>query len=63
MSRANSIVGEYVFYYFKLRILLINVFCQVPKLLLHRLFPNVRYSIWIDGKLKLVRDPYQVLER
>jgi hypothetical protein len=36
---------------------------QVPKLLLHRLFPNVRYSIWIDGKLKLVRDPYQVLER
>lgn len=36
---------------------------KVPKLLLHRLFPNVRYSIWIDGKLKLVRDPYQLLER
>ncbi|CAN6346158.1 unnamed protein product [Urochloa humidicola] len=36
---------------------------KVPKLLLHRLFPNVQYSIWIDGKLKLVRDPYQVLER
>ncbi|KAL2944291.1 Protein FAM83H [Bienertia sinuspersici] len=36
---------------------------KVPKLLLHRLFPNVRYSIWIDGKLKLIRDPYQVLER
>lgn len=36
---------------------------QVPKLLLHRLFPNVRYSIWIDGKLELVVDPYQVLER
>ncbi|GAB4849512.1 hypothetical protein Ancab_004306 [Ancistrocladus abbreviatus] len=36
---------------------------KVPKLLLHRLFPNVRYSIWIDGKLKLVVDPYQVLER
>ncbi|XP_062231907.1 probable hexosyltransferase MUCI70 [Phragmites australis] len=36
---------------------------KVPKLLLHRLFPNARYSIWIDGKLKLVRDPYQVLER
>ncbi|KAL9236419.1 hypothetical protein vseg_011094 [Gypsophila vaccaria] len=36
---------------------------KVPKLLLHRLFPNVRYSIWIDGKLKLVHDPYQVLER
>jgi hypothetical protein len=36
---------------------------QVPKLLLHRLLPNVRYSIWIDGKLQLVVDPYQVLER
>ncbi|CAM0954543.1 unnamed protein product [Alopecurus aequalis] len=36
---------------------------KVPKLLLHRLFPNVRYSLWIDGKLKLVRDPYQLLER
>ncbi|KNA08402.1 hypothetical protein SOVF_162920 [Spinacia oleracea] len=36
---------------------------KIPKLLLHRIFPNVRYSIWIDGKLKLVRDPYQVLER
>ncbi|XP_011029487.1 PREDICTED: uncharacterized protein LOC105129212 [Populus euphratica] len=35
----------------------------VPKLLLHRLLPNVRYSIWIDGKLQLVVDPYQVLER
>ena len=36
---------------------------QIPKLLLHRIFPNVRYSIWIDGKLQLVVDPYQVLER
>ncbi|KAK7272539.1 hypothetical protein RJT34_29195 [Clitoria ternatea] len=36
---------------------------KVPKLLLHRIFPKVRYSIWIDGKLKLVVDPYQVLER
>uniref|UniRef100_A0A5B7BDK8 TOD1/MUCI70 glycosyltransferase-like domain-containing protein n=1 Tax=Davidia involucrata TaxID=16924 RepID=A0A5B7BDK8_DAVIN len=36
---------------------------KVPKLLLHRLFPNVRYSIWIDGKLQLVVDPYQILER
>ncbi|KAL3631422.1 hypothetical protein CASFOL_024406 [Castilleja foliolosa] len=36
---------------------------KVPKLLLHRLFPNARYSIWIDGKLQLVVDPYQVLER
>ncbi|XP_008226632.1 PREDICTED: uncharacterized protein LOC103326206 [Prunus mume] len=36
---------------------------KVPKLLLHRLFPNVRYSLWIDGKLQLVVDPYQILER
>ncbi|KAK2639025.1 hypothetical protein Ddye_026820 [Dipteronia dyeriana] len=36
---------------------------KIPKLLLHRIFPNVRYSIWIDGKLKLVVDPYQILER
>ncbi|XLT05306.1 hypothetical protein HN51_044055, partial [Arachis hypogaea] len=36
---------------------------KVPKLLLHRIFPNVRYSIWIDGKLQLVVDPYQALER
>ncbi|XP_061347951.1 probable hexosyltransferase MUCI70 [Gastrolobium bilobum] len=36
---------------------------KVPKLLLHRIFPNVRYSIWIDGKLELVMDPYQILER
>ncbi|KAJ7948656.1 Inner membrane protein oxaA [Quillaja saponaria] len=36
---------------------------KVPKLLLHRIFPNVRYSIWIDGKLQLVVDPFQVLER
>ncbi|XP_014492556.1 uncharacterized protein LOC106754990 isoform X1 [Vigna radiata var. radiata] len=36
---------------------------KVPKLLLHRIFPNIRYSIWIDGKLELVVDPYQVIER
>ncbi|PWA55817.1 hypothetical protein CTI12_AA424620 [Artemisia annua] len=36
---------------------------QIPKLLLHRLFPNVRYSLWVDGKLELVVDPYQILER
>ncbi|XP_074272214.1 putative hexosyltransferase MUCI70 [Silene latifolia] len=36
---------------------------KVPKLLLHRLFPNVRYSIWMDGKLELVEDPYRILER
>ncbi|GKA97916.1 Rho GTPase-activating protein like protein [Tanacetum coccineum] len=36
---------------------------KIPKLLLHRLFPNVRYSLWVDGKLELVVDPYQILER
>ncbi|KAL3733746.1 hypothetical protein ACJRO7_023159 [Eucalyptus globulus] len=36
---------------------------KIPKLLLHRLFPNVHYSIWVDGKLQLVVDPYQILER
>ncbi|XP_058201976.1 probable hexosyltransferase MUCI70 isoform X2 [Rhododendron vialii] len=36
---------------------------KIPKLLLHRLFPNVRFSLWIDGKLRLVVDPYQILER
>lgn len=36
---------------------------KVPKLLLHRIFPNARFSIWIDGKLELVVDPYQILER
>jgi hypothetical protein len=36
---------------------------QIPKLLLHRLFPNVRFSVWIDAKLELVADPYLLLER
>lgn len=36
---------------------------KIPKLLLHRLFPFVRYSIWVDGKLELVQDPYRILER
>ncbi|KAI3818738.1 hypothetical protein L1987_12555 [Smallanthus sonchifolius] len=36
---------------------------KVPKLLLHRLFPNARYSLWVDGKLELAVDPYQILER
>lgn len=36
---------------------------KVPKLLLHRLFPNARFSLWVDGKLELVVDPFQVLER
>ncbi|BBN06518.1 hypothetical protein MPTK1_3g21840 [Marchantia polymorpha subsp. ruderalis] len=36
---------------------------KIPKLLIHRLFPNARYSLWVDGKLQLVVDPYQILER
>ncbi|KAF5728682.1 F3H9.11 protein isoform 1 [Tripterygium wilfordii] len=36
---------------------------KIPKLLVHRMFPNARYSLWIDGKLELVVDPYQILER
>lgn len=41
-----------------------QLFCsQIPKLLVHRMFPNARFSLWIDGKLELVVDPYQILER
>ncbi|KAL0310643.1 UNVERIFIED_CONTAM: hypothetical protein Sangu_2359000 [Sesamum angustifolium] len=36
---------------------------KVPKLLLHRLFPSARYSLWVDAKLELVVDPIQILER
>lgn len=36
---------------------------KIPKLLLHRMAPNARYSIWLDGKLELLVDPYQILER
>ncbi|XP_024524730.1 uncharacterized protein LOC9655520 isoform X1 [Selaginella moellendorffii] len=36
---------------------------KIPKLLSHRLFPNARFSLWIDGKLELVVDPYQIMER
>lgn len=36
---------------------------KIPKLLVHRMFPNARFSLWIDGKLELVVDPYQILER
>ncbi|KAF4379065.1 hypothetical protein F8388_022152 [Cannabis sativa] len=35
---------------------------KIPKLLMHRLFPYARFSLWVDGKLELVVDPYQVLE-
>ncbi|KAK4787563.1 hypothetical protein SAY86_011396 [Trapa natans] len=36
---------------------------KIPKLLIHRMFPNARFSLWIDGKLELVVDPIQILER
>jgi hypothetical protein len=36
---------------------------KVPKLLLHRLFPEAQYSVWIDGKLELAADPILILER
>ncbi|KAL0352855.1 UNVERIFIED_CONTAM: hypothetical protein Sangu_0866800 [Sesamum angustifolium] len=29
----------------------------IPKYLIHRLFPNSKYSIWVDAKLQLVVDP------
>ncbi|XP_073052960.1 probable hexosyltransferase MUCI70 isoform X2 [Primulina eburnea] len=35
---------------------------KIPKLLPHRLFPNARYSIWVDSKSQLRRDPLGVLE-
>ncbi|XP_024543853.1 uncharacterized protein LOC9654295 isoform X1 [Selaginella moellendorffii] len=33
---------------------------KIPKLLGHRLFPNVRYSIWVDSKYQFRRDPMAV---
>ncbi|XP_068661322.1 probable hexosyltransferase MUCI70 [Aristolochia californica] len=35
---------------------------KIPKLLSHRLFPQARYSIWVDSKSQLRRDPMGVLE-
>jgi hypothetical protein len=35
---------------------------KVPKFLTHRLFPNARYSIWLDSKLRLDSDPLLILE-
>lgn len=29
----------------------------IPKYLTHRLFPNAKYSIWADAKMRLVVDP------
>ncbi|KAL8152389.1 hypothetical protein V2J09_010149, partial [Rumex salicifolius] len=36
---------------------------KVPKILVHRLFSEVKYSIWIDGKMELIVDPLLLLER
>ncbi|CAN4122772.1 unnamed protein product [Withania somnifera] len=35
---------------------------KIPKMLAHRLFPNSKYSIWVDSKSQLRRDPLGVLE-
>ncbi|XP_020107162.1 uncharacterized protein LOC109723259 isoform X2 [Ananas comosus] len=35
---------------------------KIPKFLAHRLFPSARYSIWLDSKLRLQRDPILILE-
>ncbi|XP_071740314.1 alkaline ceramidase TOD1 [Rutidosis leptorrhynchoides] len=33
----------------------------IPKFLVHRLFPNSKYSIWVDAKMQLVVDPLLLL--
>ena len=33
----------------------------IPKYLVHRLFPNAKFSIWIDAKLQLMVDPLLVI--
>ncbi|KAK9109838.1 hypothetical protein Sjap_017898 [Stephania japonica] len=35
---------------------------KIPKFLTHRLFPSARYSIWLDSKLRLQKDPLLILE-
>ncbi|RDY10342.1 hypothetical protein CR513_05151, partial [Mucuna pruriens] len=35
---------------------------KVPKFLSHRLFPNSRYSIWLDSKMRLNSDPMLIIE-
>ncbi|KAK6118903.1 hypothetical protein DH2020_047356 [Rehmannia glutinosa] len=35
---------------------------KIPKMLPHRLFPNARYSIWVDSKSQFKRDPLGVLD-
>ncbi|KAI5393037.1 probable hexosyltransferase MUCI70 [Lathyrus oleraceus] len=35
---------------------------KIPKMLTHRLFPQAKYSIWVDSKSQFRRDPLGVLE-
>ncbi|XVF68181.1 hypothetical protein PTKIN_Ptkin10aG0183700 [Pterospermum kingtungense] len=35
---------------------------KIPKMLAHRLFPQARYSIWVDSKSQFRQDPLGVLE-
>ncbi|VFR00614.1 unnamed protein product [Cuscuta campestris] len=35
---------------------------KIPKMLPHRLFPNARFSIWVDSKSQFRRDPMGVFE-
>ncbi|KAK2660451.1 hypothetical protein Ddye_006984 [Dipteronia dyeriana] len=35
---------------------------KIPKMLAHRLFPDSKYSIWVDSKSQFRRDPLGVLE-
>ncbi|KAL2634534.1 hypothetical protein R1flu_006013 [Riccia fluitans] len=35
---------------------------KIPKMLNHRLFPQAKYSIWVDSKSQFRRDPIGVLE-
>ena len=36
---------------------------RVPKFLPFRLFPHSKYSVWVDGKLKLLASPMSLIER
>ncbi|CAA0823719.1 Protein of unknown function (DUF616 [Striga hermonthica] len=33
----------------------------IPKYLIHRLFPNSKYSVWVDAKMQLVVDPFLLI--
>ncbi|KAL1567470.1 putative hexosyltransferase MUCI70 [Salvia divinorum] len=34
----------------------------IPKHLVHRLFPNTKYSVWVDAKLQLIYDPILLID-